>query len=157
MITAINGRSGRMQLGGVNLNIDDCNVSFVTDEVRITGFEDQQTGLGGLPNDGRTPVGRTDGLDDFSGTLSGYVNAAAMPATRANAAWNTPAGSAVVGLVQGAIVQAVKLFLDKAVAPRFCGCTQCIITRINYMTKVNDGWKYSIEVKSAGGVITHPS
>ena len=156
MITAINGRSGRMTLGGANLNIDDCNVSFVTDEVRITGFEDQQTGQGGLPNDGRTPVGRTDGLDDFSGTLSGYVNAAAMPSTLANGSWNTPAGPAAVGLVQGAIVLNVKLQLDKAVVARYCGCTVCLITRVNYVTKVNDGWKYSIEVKCAGGKITHP-
>lgn len=146
-----------MGLNGVNLNIDDCNVSFVTNDVVVTGFEDQQTGQGGLPNDGRTPTGRTDGVDDFSGTLSGYVNSAAMPSSLANASWDTPAGAAAVGLVQGGIVAAVKLFLDKSVAARWCGCTRCIITRVNYMTKVNDAWKYSIEVKCAGGVITHPA
>lgn len=151
-----------MSLNGVFLNIDDCNVSFVTNDVVITGFEDQQVGLGGLPNDGRTPTGRTDGVDDFSGTLSGYVNTLAagavmgMPASAANGLWTTPAGAAVVGLVQGAIVLAVRLFLDKSVAARFCGCTSTIITRVNYMTKVNDAWKYSIEVKCAGGLITHP-
>ena len=133
-----------MQLNGVNLNIDDCNVTFSTDEVKITGFEDQ------IVATGRTPTGRTDGVDDFSGTLSGYVDASAMPASQA-------LGFAYTGVVQGAYVLNVKLFLDKTVAPRYCGCTQCQIFRVNYMVKVNDAWKYSVEVKCAGGVIVHPT
>lgn len=157
MITAINGRKGRMSINAVLLNIDDCNVSFVTNDITITGFEDQQTGAGGLPNDGRATTGRTDAIDDFSGTLSGFVNAQAMPASLNLGSWSTPVGAAVVGLVQGAIVANVKLFLDKSIVARYCGCTSCIITRVNYMTKVDNAWKYSIEIKCAGGVITHPA
>ncbi len=152
MITPINGRKGRAELNSIELNIDDCNVSFMTDEVPCTGFEDQQT-------DGRTPKGRTDGIDDFSGTLSGYINATAyqVPAGIAGAG-NTIMGlPATSGLTQGAIFTTVKLFLDKSVATRYCGCTRCIVTRVNYMVKVTDAWKFSVEVKCAGGIIVHPS
>lgn len=143
MITPINGRKGRMQINSINLNIDDCNVAFSTNEVIVTGFEDQQ-------GDGRTPTGRTDGVDDFSGTLSGYVNADALPATLI-------VDAAARCIVQGAIALQVKLFLDKSIIQNYCGCTRCIVYRVNYMTKVNDGWKYSIEVKCAGGTIKHPT
>lgn len=149
MITPINGRSGRIQFNGTNLNVDDINATFSTDEVKVTGFEDQQA-------DGRTPTGRTDGVDDFTATLSGYINTTAVGATA-----GMPAATAVDllarGLVQGAIVTAVRVYLDKAVLNRWAGCTRCQIFRVNYMTKVTDGWKYSMEVKCAGGVITHPT
>ncbi len=183
MIIPINGRKGRARFGTFVMNIDDANCSIVTNEVPVPGFEDQQTGqtYGGvvLPNDGRTPMGRTDGVDDFSGTLSGYINTLTGQVTAGGAvngdtimdlpknataggAWNTPAGAATlggntnVGIIQGSIVANVQIYLDKLTANRWAGCTRCLVTRVNYMTKVNDAWKFSIEVKCAGGVITHP-
>ncbi len=135
-ITPINGRSGRCQFNAVNLNLGEFSAIFSTVTGEITGFEDQQ-------GDGRTPVNRTDGNDDFKATVQGKIDTGSMPS---------------VTFKQGTILTNVKLFLDKNVAPRWCGSSRCIVRQITYHTKEEDPAQgFTIEIENAGGVITHPT
>lgn len=141
-VTAISGRSGRFQSNGKNWNFDDCNLMVKTTVGETTSFEDQNV------TTGRTSTNRADGNDDFTGTVSGFLDATDMPAAGANA---------LPALVPGAILTNVKAFLDKTVAPRYVGCTRCIVESVNYHPKQSDvAQRITIEIKCAGGTITNP-
>jgi hypothetical protein len=136
-VTPISGRSGRVQNNGVNWNFDDCNVVISTTTGTITGFEDQN------PITGRTAENRSDGNDDFRGTISGPISATAMPAPT---------------FTKGQILTNLKIFLDKNVAPRFAGSTRVIVRQVTYHPKQSDpAQRVTIEIENAGGDITDPT
>lgn len=139
-ITPINGRMARASFNGQVLNFDDCNVIFSTTTGEITGVEDQNAPTG------RVPVRRTDGTDDFKGCVSGFIDAAIMPA------------SAAQPFTQGAILTNIKIFLDKNTAARWAGTTRAIVRQVTYHPKQTDvAQRVSIEIENAGGTITHPT
>jgi hypothetical protein len=136
-VVPVSGRAGRVQVLGANWQFDDCNVVFSTTTGTTTGFEDQN------PITGRTPENRSDGNDDFKGSISGPLNAIQMPSTV---------------FVQGAILKNLFIWLDKNVAPRFCGSTRVIVRQVTYHPKQSDpAQRVTIEFENAGGDITHPT
>ncbi len=140
LVTPISGRSGRFKAGaapGTNYNFDDCNVVFSTTTGECTTFEDQD------PATGRTAVNRADGNDDFKGTVSGPLDTTQMPGAN---------------FKQGSILTTVQIFLDKAVAARYCGSSRVICRQITYHPKQSEPvQRVTIELENAGGIITHPA
>ena len=134
------------RFAGVNWNFDDCNVKFSTTLGTITGFEDQAV-------DGTTTENRTNGNLDFAGSISGPLNAAQLPSS------GSPA------IVAGAVLTNLKIWLDKAIAPRFCGCNYVIVESITYHPNEADAaQRVTIEVKSGGAsgagntvLVTYPT
>ena len=139
IIVPISGRAGRTEAAGVRWNFDDCEVEFSTVTGEITGFEDQQ-------GDGRTPTNRADGNDDFKGTISGFIDTTA------------PGGMPSTTFKQGSMLTNLKIFLDKAVIPRFCGSGRVIVRSVRYHPKQTDpAQRITITFENAGGQITHPT
>ena len=128
-VTPINGRSGRVQVNGTNWNFDDCDVKFMSNLGTTTSFEDQAA-------DGTTTENRASGNQDFQGTISGYISSDTMPSPT---------------FYQGAVLTNLKIFLDKNVAPRYCGCSSVICESVEYHPKQSDpAQRITISVKAGG-------
>jgi hypothetical protein len=139
-ITPINVRSGRVSINGVFVSVEDITAEFKTDRVEVTGTEDQHA-------DGRTPQNTTDGIDAMTATFTATVDANDMPSVNP-------------GLVQGAYLQDLRFYLDKTVAPRYCGATWAQVFSVQYQGRLKDAWKIRVSVESSSGwdcTIKHPT
>jgi len=144
----ISGKAGRVQINGDNWNFNDCDVKFTSMLGETTGFEDQA-------GDGTTTVNRGVGTQDFNGTITGPVDGSNMPASG-------PTGSL---LVNGSVLLNLKIWLDKSVVPRYCGCNYVLVESVNYHPKVEEAiQKVTLSVKAGGAfaagnivTITHPT
>ena len=135
--TPIQGRYGRFQVNGVTANVERFNGNIETDIVPATGFEDQDAASG------RTVEVVTDGLDRMTATIEGYVDASAVPYS--------------FSFTQGSILSNVKLVLTKLVAARCITASRCIVRKINYQVNVKDVIKFSLDIQTSGGTLTHPT
>ena len=138
-ITPINVRSGRAQINGTNISVEDIQAEFKTDRVEVTGTEDQGA-------TGRTNQNLTDAIDSMTANFTATVNADVMPSASS--------------ITQGTVLTNVKFFLDKALAPRYCGASSFIVLSVKYIGRLKDAWKFQVTGESTGGsgcTITHPT